>query len=326
MILRQGHIACDPRDASDMGALDQIMLSDAGGLTQIGVYLETLHPGAQSSDRHWHEAEDELLYVLSGEITVTDNHGPHLLTAGDAVAWPHGAPNAHHVKNLRAKPASYLILGSRVARDICHYPDTGRRQVNLDSAWQVEDSVGKILRSGDLPPELLKLPAVWGTPYDGNDASRILCAADRKWVSDGPQTHPALGETLGPYAHCILGTPGGLSQFGMHLERLPPGSQSSFRHWHEAEDEMVYVLSGHPTLIEDTRSILAPGDAAVWSAGRAVGHCLRNDTAEDTTYLTIGTRLADDRIHYPDHDLITHKNGLARRYTHGDGTDYRRKT
>ncbi len=325
MILRQGHVASDPRDAPGMGALDQIMLSDAGGLTQFGAYIETLHPGAHSSERHWHEAEDEFLYVLSGDLTIIDNHGAHLLTTGDAVCWPHGAPNAHQVKNLSTAPASYLIMGTRVARDICHYPDTGRRQVNLDSTWRVEDSAGTVLRGGDLPPALLNIAPVWGTPYDGNAAPRIQRAKDREWVSEGPYTHPAMGETLGPYAHCILGNAGGLSQFGVHLECLPPGSASSFRHWHETEDEMVYILSGHPTLIEDSKATLAPGDAAVWPAGRAVGHCLRNDSPNETTYLTIGTRLTDDRIHYPDHDLITHKNGPARHYTHGDGTDYRRK-
>ncbi len=136
---------------------------------------------------------------------------------------------------------------------------------------------------------------------------------------DNP-SHPMLGPSLAPYSHAILGDGAGLTQFGVHIEVLPPGSRSSFRHWHETEDELVYILSGEVVLIEDDETILRAGDAAAWPAGNPVGHCLENRSSTDATYLTIGTRDVDDVIHYPDHDLVTHKTGTKRRYTRGDGS------
>jgi uncharacterized cupin superfamily protein len=138
-------------------------------------------------------------------------------------------------------------------------------------------------------------------------------------VHEAAWEHPVLGGGLGPYSHRIIGNPGGLTQFGAHLETLPPGSRSSFRHWHESEDEMVYVLSGEVILIEDVETPLRAGEAAAWPAGRPVGHCLENRSAAPATYLVVGTRRTNDIIHYPDHDLITVKDGPARRYLHADG-------
>jgi uncharacterized cupin superfamily protein len=74
-------------------------LSEAGGLRQFGCYVETLPPGTRSSERHWHLAEDEALYLLSGTATVVDDCGAHVLTPGDAAIWRRGEPDAHHVQN-----------------------------------------------------------------------------------------------------------------------------------------------------------------------------------------------------------------------------------
>lgn len=138
-------------------------------------------------------------------------------------------------------------------------------------------------------------------------------------VTEDAYVHPVLGGGLGPDAHVVLGDLGGLTQFGVHLETLPPGSRSSFRHWHETEDEMVYVLSGEVVLIEDTETILGPGDAACWPAGLPVGHCLENRNNHDAKYLVFGARCTCDKIRYPDHDLVTIRDGNERRYTDFNG-------
>ena len=116
--------------------------------------------------------------------------------------------------------------------------------------------------------------------------------------------HPVLGASLGPYAYVPLGDPGGLAQFGVHLETLPPGSRSSHRHWHEAEDEFLWMVSGEVVLIEDEETLLRPGDAAAWPAGHPVGHCLENRSSADATYLVAGTRRMADVVHYPDAGVI----------------------
>ena len=102
---------------------DRFAYSDAGALTQFGAFVEVLQPGATSSDRHWHEAEDEFLYMLSGTATVIEEDGEHLLAPGDAACWPAGVPNGHHVVNRSDAPCAYLIVGTRAASDRVHYSD-----------------------------------------------------------------------------------------------------------------------------------------------------------------------------------------------------------
>jgi uncharacterized cupin superfamily protein len=102
------------------GARESLHLSEAGGLAQFVAHVHTLHPESRSSDRHWHEEEDEFLYMLSGEATVIEEDGPHLLQAGDAACWPAGTASAHQVVNPSGALCSYLILGSGVVPDVVH--------------------------------------------------------------------------------------------------------------------------------------------------------------------------------------------------------------
>jgi uncharacterized cupin superfamily protein len=131
--------------------------------------------------------------------------------------------------------------------------------------------------------------------------------------------HPVLGGGLGDYGYQLLSDPGGLTQFGAFIEILPPGARSSFRHWHEGEDEMVVMLAGEVVLIEEDEVSLRAGDVAAWPAGLAIGHCLHNRSTAEARYLVIGWRGDRDVIHYPDHDLVTHKADTARAYFHADG-------
>jgi len=130
------------------GSYASARLSEDGGLTQFGAYVETLAPGARSSDRHWHECEDEFLHMLSGQATVIENDGEHVLLPGDTACWPAGAPNGHHVINRSAAPCSYLIVGTRGSRDVCHYPDSGKTLYTEGADWRVEDASGHVLKSG----------------------------------------------------------------------------------------------------------------------------------------------------------------------------------
>lgn len=120
-----------------------------------------------------------------------------------------------------------------------------------------------------------------------------------------------------------LGNAGGLTQFGVNLTRLEPGAMSALRHWHEREDEFVYILSGEAVLIEDGgETVLQPGDAAAFRAGVANGHHLVNRSEAPATYLEIGTRAAGERGHYPDDDLAVTKTDGAFTFTRKDGTPF----
>jgi uncharacterized cupin superfamily protein len=122
-----------------------------------------------------------------------------------------------------------------------------------------------------------------------------------------------------------LGNAVSLDQFGVNLTRLQPGSQSSQRHWHEAEDEFVYMLEGELVLCENEgETILRPGDAAGFKAGVANGHCLVNRSGRDAVFLEIGTRMVHERVDYPDIDLMVRKDESGVQYTHKSGAPYPR--
>jgi uncharacterized cupin superfamily protein len=120
-----------------------------------------------------------------------------------------------------------------------------------------------------------------------------------------------------------LGDAAGLTQYGVNLLRLPPGAWSSQRHWHTAEDEFVYVLSGEVVLVTDAgEEILRAGDAAGFPANEGNGHCLQNRSATDAELLEIGTRIAEDAGYYSDIDMIAPAGGRPAPYTRRDGTPY----
>lgn len=113
----------------------------------------------------------------------------------------------------------------------------------------------------------------------------------------------------GPRLTHWISEPGGLTQFGAFIQVLPPGSFSSIKHWHSAEDELVYVLDGEVTLIEgDASTILRAGDAATFPAGAAVGHHLANKGDHPARYFVVGTRASIDVITCPDHDRVCHRD------------------
>jgi uncharacterized cupin superfamily protein len=121
-----------------------------------------------------------------------------------------------------------------------------------------------------------------------------------------------------------LGNAAGLAQFGVNLTTLQPGAWSSQRHWHEREDEFVYVLQGEVVLCEDGgETVLRPGDAAGWKANGGNGHCLINRSDRDAVYLEIGTRAPSDRVVYSDIDMRLERDESQRRYLHKSGEPYR---
>ena len=120
-----------------------------------------------------------------------------------------------------------------------------------------------------------------------------------------------------------LGNVVGLDQFGVNLTRLKPGSQSSQRHWHETEDEFVYMLEGEVVLCEnDGETVLKPGDAAGWKAGVANGHCLVNRFVARCGLSRDRHASKRDRVEYPDIDLRNVKDESGTRFLHKSGEPY----
>ena len=120
-----------------------------------------------------------------------------------------------------------------------------------------------------------------------------------------------------------LGVAAGLGQFGVNLTTLQPGAASSLRHWHETEDELVYILDGEVILVEDDgETVLKAGDAAGFKANVPNGHHLINKTDRQAVLLEIGTRSKRERAEYPDVDLRVIRDETGGRYTHKNGQPY----
>jgi len=121
----------------------------------------------------------------------------------------------------------------------------------------------------------------------------------------------------------VLVDPLGLTNFGVNLVHMPPGSESALRHWHTREDEFVIVIEGELTLLTNAgETILGPGMAAGFPAGKADGHCLVNRSGRDAVYLEVGDRRAGDEVTYPDVDLAAIWRDGGRVYVHKDGRHY----
>lgn len=98
-------------------------LAPTAGLSDFGASHVVLQPGAWSSQRHWHSHEDELVYVVEGELVMVTDAGEETLRAGDSAGWPAGARDGHHLQNRTAAVARFLVVGGRDDRDHGEYPD-----------------------------------------------------------------------------------------------------------------------------------------------------------------------------------------------------------
>jgi uncharacterized cupin superfamily protein len=121
-----------------------------------------------------------------------------------------------------------------------------------------------------------------------------------------------------------LGKALGLQQFGVNLTTLPPGKESSMRHWHTREEEFVYVLEGEVVLVTDAgEQLLTAGCCAGFPAGSGDGHQLVNRSDRPALYLEVGTRDDDaDEVFYPDVDMHYDPRVRSGGFTRKDGTPY----
>lgn len=105
-------------------------LASVAGISDFGINHVTLKPGAWSSQRHWHEGEDEFVVMIAGEATLIDDNGRTPLVAGDCVAFPKGDGNGHHIANEGQADCTFIAIG-RQPQSPCHYSD-----IDLMFDWQ----------------------------------------------------------------------------------------------------------------------------------------------------------------------------------------------
>jgi len=140
-------------------------------------------------------------------------------------------------------------------------------------------------------------------------------------VRRGSAYPPPYDAPCTPRERKALGDAGGLSQFGVNLMTLSPGTWSSQRHWHSHEDEFVWVLEGELVLVTDAgEEILLPGDCTAFKAGDANGHHIINRSSSPAKLLEVGARNTLDRTVYSEADMVAEPDDDF--YRHRDGTPY----
>jgi uncharacterized cupin superfamily protein len=122
IVPRTGSIYPEPY-AAMMKGRSSLRLGDAGGLTQFGVNLVILQPGALSSLRHWHRVEDEFVMVTEGECVLVQDEGETVMRPGDCAAFPANDGNGHHFINRSGAVAKFLVIGSRSTHEVATYSD-----------------------------------------------------------------------------------------------------------------------------------------------------------------------------------------------------------
>ncbi len=129
-VFRQPYPA--PYDTALTGRFRRV-LGDALGLTQFGVNMGRLEPGAASSLRHWHTGEDEFVFILEGTPTLITDDGERVLGPGLAAGFPAHSENGHRLENRSDAPVLYLEVGTRAVRDEVTYPDADLLLIKEDS-------------------------------------------------------------------------------------------------------------------------------------------------------------------------------------------------
>jgi len=159
--------------------------------------------------------------------------------------------------------------------------------------------------------------------HDSRPNFPVLNPAAVEPRTKSPYPTDALRAPLAGRSKRALGDALGLRNFGVNLVHLSPGAHSSERHWHERQDEFVYVLEGEVTLVTDAgEQVIGPGICAGFPAGKPDGHLLVNRSNATAIYLEVGDRSPGERVHYPDADLEGRAPHPVTRFFRRDGTPY----
>jgi uncharacterized cupin superfamily protein len=111
-------------------------LGDLFGLTNFGVNLTTLAPGAISALRHAHSKQDEFVYILRGHPTLHTDEGKTRLSPGMCAGFKAGTGNGHHLVNETGADVVYLEVGDRTPGDEGSYPDDDLKAMLVDGKWR----------------------------------------------------------------------------------------------------------------------------------------------------------------------------------------------
>lgn len=272
----------------------------------VGVAIEELEPGRQSSPAHYHIFEEEHVYVLEGSLTVRMGAFSHEMKAGDYVCFPAGKKAGHCLINHSNATCRYVIVGERNPNEVAVYTDSNKVLVRslgwrsiLDLAavrgyWHGENTG---LQESSAPPD----DAV--TAIDASlKLNPPISSSNVQWDEKGLAGSKEFG---GRAKHLTFAAVGLDYRVGMRIESPAPGKRLAPKHYHMTEEEHVLILEGEVTLLlGDERHEMRAGDYVCFPAGQKVGHSFLNSGTADCSYLSIGERNPNDVCVYPDSNKV----------------------
>ena len=287
------------------GRYRHLSLAALGEDYHVGVAIEELAPGKQSSPAHWHVFEEEHVYLLEGRLTLRLGADRHVMTAGDYVCFPAGQQAGHCLINDSGATCRYVIVGERNPNEVSVYTDSkkvlvralgGRALFDLAATrgyWDGEDTG---LPEGVAPPEHVPAggAAAPAKPFAPISAKNVEWEETREGTRFGGRakhlTHAAVGATY---------------HVGLLIEAPAPGQRLAPRHYHMLEEEHALILEGQVTLLlGEERYEMTAGDYVCFPAGRKVGHSFLNSGTGPCSYLMIGERNPNDVCVYPDSNKL----------------------
>jgi uncharacterized cupin superfamily protein len=287
------------------GRYRHLTIAAVGEDYHVGVAIEELPPGRQSTPAHYHIFEEEHVYILEGTLTARIGTASYRMESGDYVCFPAGQKAGHCLINTSEATCRYVMIGERNPNEVVVYTDSkkvlvralGRRAI-FDLAarrgyWDGENT--GIASAGitplDLEPLTMSEPAEPGPPISSRDVD---------WEVSGEGTN--FGGRVRHLTHAAVG---GNYHVGVLIEDPAPGRRLAPLHYHMLEEEHALIMEGQANLqLGDARYDMRSGDYVCFPAGQKVGHCFMNNGTVPCRYLMIGQRNPNDVCVYPDSEKM----------------------
>ncbi|MGJ4855619.1 cupin domain-containing protein [Labrys sp. La1] len=277
-----------------------LTLAAMGEPYHVGVAIEELEPGRQSSPAHFHIFEEEHVFVLDGELTARVGVETHVMKAGDYICFPAGQRAGHCLLNTGTATARYVIIGERNPNEVVVYTDSNKvlvRALGRDAIFDL--AAARSYWDGEVTgPDnpAFPRPDVIATLSQPAKPLLPISADDIPWNGDG--AGPQFGGSSKHLTHAVAGR---AYRVGVLIESPAPGMRLCPTHYHMLEEEHALVLEGELTLIlGEERLPMKPGDYVCFPAGRKIGHSFVNSGTGPCRYLMIGERNPNEVCVYPD--------------------------
>lgn len=291
-----------PRFAIRYRHLTRAVLGDE---YRIGVAIEELGPGKQSSPAHYHIFEEEHLYILDGSATLRLGAERYAMKPGDYACFPAGQRAGHCLVNESDALCRYVVVGEKNPNEVAVYTDSNKVLVRALGRTILDLGAQRNYWAG----EETGLPPGAKLPEESIDIAAPAHPAPKPPIAsaDVEIEQTSIGTKFGGAAqHLTFAAMGPGYRVGMLIESPAPGRRLAPLHYHMAEEEHALMLEGEATLLlGDECHPMKAGDYVCFPAGRRIGHSILNSGQGPCRYLMIGARDANDVCVYP------HSNKMA---------------